>query len=452
MAFITLNFDKNFIYVIIYWILEIAFRMVLRFKKEYFIMFGKDEQKDKYDIKNEVKNEYMFVILLNIADLLSIFLVIYIKYSSKGEREKLKLKSEDKIKEENDDIEPKTSKKTLIYEKTITTLSKTFYKKLIIIVILDYISRSSYWISYAITQVDPEKVSHTFQKNITLTFDIFIRYAFSYYMLKVVIYKHRIFSIIMIVIGFALLIINDVLIMKDNIKYDLPKSFLFSAITLISSITFPLENTLMKQIFSKDYIYPANMQFDKGLFEFILIVVVTPILFFSFNLQSDFNFNISLEVALTMILYTISSFVKAFILLKIIYHYSSQSVSFLTISQSLGGSIIRFATNTIENWKYFSCVFEIIGVILILIASLIYDEIIIINRWGLNENVNLGIINRGALEMEEINKIEENPFTNAQTFLHNCDDGNNNEIEKSKTIKNIKDKDFDEIIRYKNTY
>ena len=83
---------------------------------------------------------------------------------------------------------------------------------------------------------------------------------------------------------------------------------------------------------------------------------------------------------------------------------------------------------------------------------MIYDEVIIINKWGLNENVNLGIINRGALEMEEINKIEENPFTNAQTFLHNFDDGNNNEIEKSKTIKNIKDKDFDEIIRYKNTY
>ena len=218
MAFITLNFDKNFIYVIIYWILEIAFRMVLRFKKEYFKMFGKDKQKDKYDIKDEVKNEYIFVILLNIADLLSIFLVIYIKYSSKGEREKLKLKSEDKIKEENDGVESKTSKKTLIYEKAITTLSKTFYKKLIIIVILDYIS-----------QVDPEKVSHTFQKNITLTFDIFIRYAFSYYMLKVVIYKHRIFSIIMIVIGFALLIINDVLIMKDNEYVKLSGDELYTA-------------------------------------------------------------------------------------------------------------------------------------------------------------------------------------------------------------------------------
>ena len=54
----------------------------------------------------------------------------------------------------------------LIYEKSTTTLNKNFYKKLIIIVILDYISRSSYWISYSISKVEPTKISHTLQRNI----------------------------------------------------------------------------------------------------------------------------------------------------------------------------------------------------------------------------------------------------------------------------------------------
>ena len=69
----------------------------------------------------------------------------------------------------------------------------------------------------------------------------------------------------------------------------------------------------------------------------ILIVIITPILFFSFDLKNDFNFEI--ENIITGIIYILAGFVKAYFLLKIIYHFSSQSVSFLIISESLGSSI-----------------------------------------------------------------------------------------------------------------
>ena len=68
MSLLTWNFDKNFIYVIIYWALEIILRIFLISKEEYFKMS-----------KNIVHNEYMFVIFLNIADLLSGFFVLYMK-------------------------------------------------------------------------------------------------------------------------------------------------------------------------------------------------------------------------------------------------------------------------------------------------------------------------------------------------------------------------------------
>ena len=51
MSLLTWNFDKNFIYVIIYWALEIILRIFLILKEEYFKMS-----------KNIVHNEYMFVI------------------------------------------------------------------------------------------------------------------------------------------------------------------------------------------------------------------------------------------------------------------------------------------------------------------------------------------------------------------------------------------------------
>ena len=161
MSLLTWNFDKNFIYVIIYWALEIILRIFLILKEEYFKMS-----------KNIVHNEYMFVIFLNIADLLSGFFVLYMKCASKSKNNKIFNKKEARTQSE---IEI-----DLIYEKSRTVLKKSFYKKLIIIVILDYISRSSFWISYAITGAESDKVSHTLQKNITITLDILMRYIFSF--------------------------------------------------------------------------------------------------------------------------------------------------------------------------------------------------------------------------------------------------------------------------------
>ena len=56
--------------------------------------------------------------------------------------------------------------------------------KLIIVAILDYISRSSTWISYAITKVESKIISHTLQKNIKLTLDIIMRYLSLYIICK----------------------------------------------------------------------------------------------------------------------------------------------------------------------------------------------------------------------------------------------------------------------------
>ena len=305
----------------------------------------------------------------------------------------------------------------LIYDDSQTKLKKSFYIKLLFIAILDYLSRSSYWISYSITKAKPENISNTFQRNITISIDIIMRYIFSVFILKIVVYKHRIFSLITIVIGFVILIINDICLMKykNDSHYDFPKSFYYTAIISISGFVYPLEDTFVKQVFSEDYLYPANMQFDRGLLVFVLILVITPILYFSFNLDLTFIKEDVYIIIITMIMYTLAAFVKAYILLKIIYNYSSQSVSFLIISESFAGFIIRaiqrFNGET-EVWEYFSLAMEFLGVIIILLSSLIYDEIIIINKWGLNNNVKTNITARSESEMKNMFKISDTLTTN----------------------------------------
>ena len=418
MSLITWNFNKNFIYVIIYWILEIVYRVILYLKRNYFEI-----------TKNIVYYEYIFLILNNIGDLLSGFLVLYSKCVSKSK------KIENVVKRTESESE-------LIYTQT-NTIKKKFYIKLIIVAVLDYISRSCLWISYLITEAEFEQIIFTFQKNIALTFDILMRYIFSVFILKIVVYKHRTFSIITIGIGFVILIIDDIIFMscdKSN-KYDIPKTFIFTAIASISSFTFPLKDTFEKKIFLENYIYPANLQFYRGIAGAILTLVITLILFFSLDIDLELESTELSIVIPTIIICTLAAFFKAYIVLKIIYHYSSQSVSFVLISHSLGGSITKLIDifkNEFKNgeWKIALIFLEIFSILMILFASLVYDEIIIINKWRLNENVNLSIINRGEFDTKYMNFFRDNHFDNNLLVDNDSNEGQSYDSEHNEENEN----------------
>ena len=421
MSLITWNFDKNFIYVIIYWILEIAYRVILYLRRNYFEI-----------TKNIVYYEYTFLILYNISDLLAGFLVLYSKCVSKSKKiEKVEKRTE--------------SQSELICTKS-NKLKKKFYIKLIIVALLDYISRSMVWISYAITGAKNTQIIFTFQKNIALTFDILMRYIFSVFILKIVIYKHRTFSLITIGIGFSILIINDIIFMScdKSDKYDIPKTFIFTAIVSISSFTFPLKDTFEKKIFLEDYLYPANLQFYRGIAESILTLVITLILVFALGIDLEFESTEFSIVIPTLIICTLAAFFKAYITLKIIYHYSSQSVSFLLTSHSFGGSITKLIDifkNELKNdeWKIALFFLEIISILMILFASLVYDEIIIINKWRLNENVKLGIIFRGEFDTKNMNFFRDSHFDGNQLFDNDSDSNERKSYDKENNEENCND-------------
>ena len=409
MELFTWNFNKNFIFVIVYWVLEIAVIILL------------DQLGEKFTMTNDmVIDEYISVILINIADLLAIFLILYSKWATKSNK-----------------IETKGTKiqSDLIYKK-FDKLKKIFYIKLIVVAVLDYISHSSYWISYSITRARAGNFSTTLPKNIKIALDIIVRYILSVFILKIVVYKHRIFSMITIGIGLAIFIINDILLIIFGSNYELSKTFIFAAIASISGFTYPIEDTLIKQIFSEEYLFPANFQFYRGITELILIAVITPILFFSFKLKLVFVGNVSIMIP-ALIINALADFIKSFITFKIIYHYSSQSVSFLRISQSFGSSITKFIgifgnnnnkNNIDRGWKIILIILEFISVIIILFASLVYDEIVIINKWGLNKNVKLGIIYRGVLDTKDTfreRELEDNPLVDNDSNEDLSEDNNN---------------------------
>ena len=62
-------------------------------------------------------------------------------------------------------------------------------------------------------------------------------------------------------------------------------------------------------------------------------------------------------------------------------------------------------------------VLEIIGIFITLFATLVYDEVIIINKWKLNENVKLNIIKRGNEDVSKIEELNELPIVPIITLI-----------------------------------
>ena len=95
MAFISFNYNKNLMYAIIFWGLEIIYRCFIYFQFTNFRI-----------VTNYAINEYIYLIIFNTSDLLAGFLALYINYSSKKK----------KIHNQDDDTESSMSKITTTVE------------------------------------------------------------------------------------------------------------------------------------------------------------------------------------------------------------------------------------------------------------------------------------------------------------------------------------------------
>ena len=340
-------------------------------------------------------NEYIFVIYFAISNLLSGFLILYIKKS---------------IKIESDYKETKNS---LIYKNPINKKNAFYYVKLIIISLLELLYFSCYFIFFSIVHSSYEEVSFKTERDIMILLDIIIRYIFSIYLIKLTIFKHHKWSIYAIIIGFFLIVPMDIVIFFNNENINGFYSLLYVGVLSIKAILFPLEHTLIKKFYSDYYILPEYLLFSIGIIETIILIILSPILYFTVFKAKLFyqTWNI-----ITSFVYILISFLKQTIIMKIIYIFSSQSVSFLIISTSIASSIndiIDFITkeNKGKNkiYDYLGFFFELFALIIIFFATMVYDEIIIVNKCGLNLNVKKGIQNRSFIEFNKTINQLENP-------------------------------------------
>ena len=394
MSFIYFNYNKNLIYAFIYWLLEIIARILIYFQRDLFQIFKKDSV-----------NEYYFAILRNISDFFSIFLVIYIKCSLKEKH----INDDFKINLNNSKLELIAGEKPMAFHVT-----KKFISEMILICILDYLNRLALFNFY---QLNPDAnhdiISHKFQFDITNNIDIIFRLILSIFVFKTKVYKHHIISIFIIIIGFIILIPSDVLSLHFfpggiNEKF----TYIYVGIVSCKGFLYPTEDTIQKKIFTENYIIPELFFLFRGLGDLILFIVITPILYFSLWIKDDESFDLASSlpsIVILSIVYCIFSFIKELIVLKVLYYFFVQSVSFLLISESLTGTIseiVRFfdsKKNKSENYNIIFLTIDIIIIFLTAFATFIYNEIIVIRKCGLDLYVSSEITSRALSEIKKIN-------------------------------------------------
>ena len=175
-------------------------------------------------------------------------------------------------------------------------------------------------------------------------------------------------------------------------------------------ILFPLSDVINEIILSVNFLQPQNLMFLRGLLELILISILCLILQFIKPIKYNFfisdNNNDSIIQIILRFFYIILSSFRTFCLMKVLYLYNSQHISFLVIvfpfSNFIRGLLTKKDNSNLSNsFIVVYNIIQIISLIIIFFGTLVYNEIIIINSYGLNEYTK-----RGLLLKEKIDRAQ----------------------------------------------
>ena len=389
-SFISFKCYKSYYYILAYWILEIITSIIQNFFSDYFILD-----------KGNAENEFINLACIVIADLLAGVLVLYTKCSMKSVNKTLKRK-----KSKN---EP-----NLIYNDEIKQKKQKRISLLLLISILHLISISSFFLFYLFMKLKENEnivILKNYQIDWLIGIDIIFRHIFSRLILKTELYKHHIWSLIICLFGILLMTISDgisILLGKKEIK-------IFYYIFIIARpLLFSLADVLDKILLSDDFLLPHYLMFNRGIINIIILSISAACLI----VTSKLEFIIISEDLFKRILikcgFIFVAFLKAFFLLKIIYIFTSQYVSFLVMAEAFGGILNHFHDIFISGKNFnekignsYSIIIDIISIIIITFGALLYNEMIIINKWHLEVNTKKELLIKERNEEDEMINVKE---------------------------------------------
>ena len=371
MKYISFDFSKEYYYFIFYWILSIITSFINQKFKDLINNY-ENLHKKEYNLFN--------LIFINIGDLLSGFLVLYTYCSSKPE-------TKEESKENKNNIE---SPYQLIYNDL--SVKKYKYRLILLCSILHFICFGSDFIFYLIFK--DENILEIDQIQWLISIEILARIVFCKFLLKIRLYKHHLLSMIISIIGFFFMGITGLIKVIDK-SSDKNNRWYYLLFTFISEILISLEDVICKILLIDKFLLPQNLMFFRGIVFSVILIILIPILQSTDQIQlyDYFSFIINnVGYICLKILLIIFSFFKSFITMKVIYIFSPQHVAFLNVVFSLFDFIKYILIQNNTSIDLLIDIFDIIFLIIIILGTLIFNEMIIIKICGLDEYTKKGLL------------------------------------------------------------
>ena len=271
------------------------------------------------------------------------------------------------------------------------------FKYIFIISLIDIICQLliplKYILENKVFKYEPILTTEPYYLYTLLFFDIFARYFFSRYILKTYFYCHHKLSFFLSFLGLTFIGIVDIF-HKIKIKSDGKQNgfdLLYIGILSVQTILYSFEDIMNKVAFRKLAILPSSLMFYNGLFLLAYFIIISLVFFLCklYNFKNYFDSILyELQYSLCFIPFNI---LRNYNILNVIDKFSAQHMTFLRVTEIIiififNNFIILFELKDKKgNYAIYEHLFQYIGFTILLISTLIYNEIIIINNRRLKE-------------------------------------------------------------------
>ena len=224
------------------------------------------------------------------------------------------------------------------------------------------------------------------------------------------IYRHQIFSLTIIIVCNIISIILILTGEKNKVNSNMAINFVIMAVILS---LYALYNVLEKIFFNSFMTSPYYLMFIIGLITLVLIIIYETITCLAFGDNKDFNgafyqikYNIK-NIKLYPLLFigdVISAFLWVGGIHLTVYFFSP---CHFIISESISQILSTIINNSLEGYNIAATIVIYVLFVIIIFASLIYNEIIILKFWKLNINTKKHITKRSNSELLLMFKNEQ---------------------------------------------
>lgn len=229
--------------------------------------------------------------------------------------------------------------------------------------------------------------------------------------LKKKLYRHHIVSLIIAIIGCIMISIASDYYLED---------FIYHIIHISFSSTFALSLVLLKYLMIKYFIFPFHLLFLDGIFSFIIsIIIIFPLgIFYKIYENEGYFYFISQNFKYLFSGRSLKFYIFCFLsyLTSLIYYilnilalfYFSPYINVLTDLTSpfffwIFGLFIN--DDDVDDKGNALVILKLIGFITIFLGAIILNELIIVNKFELNEDTFDDISKRGTIDVLDSSKI-----------------------------------------------